>query len=126
VKINPAFAQIHDHRLPHLAVEDTVPVPGDDDPQPASTDAKPERQDPYRADDGSMSWGGSGYTQTAPERNAETIPQSALQSAGIDPSMVPMPANPTPSTLGEPLRPGRSGGASGNLNMGDIANYKIG
>jgi hypothetical protein len=76
--------------------------------------------------DGGMSWGtGNGGTQTTAERGSETIQPAAREAMGIEPMNVTQ-QSPTPTTLGEPLRPVSGSGSHGNFNMSDIANYRIG
>jgi hypothetical protein len=80
-------------------------------------------KNPYQITDASMSWGRGGQTETAPERNAETIPTPALQSMGIAPSMSSATADPVPSDLGAGLKADASHDAG--WTMREIGAYQI-
>lgn len=69
---------------------------GDADPHLRSSTA---HQSAY---DSGMSWGRAGQTETSHERGAETIPESALQAAGINPGLVGTSVSPIPEVLPGP------------------------
>jgi hypothetical protein len=87
-----------------------------------ATPAAWKRQDPYATEDSGMSWGRSGMTECTRERNAEVLPASAMQGAGIQPQNVST-TSPVPRELGRPMVPDRDHDQSWNMN--DIINYRI-
>jgi hypothetical protein len=96
----------------------------DESPKSAEEKALEERNAAtLRGEDGGMSWGKSGETESTRERGAETIPPGAMASLGINPQQSST-TSPTPSDFGRPVKPDADRDES--WNMSQISEYKIG